>query len=458
MLSLEEAAKGIHEKTDEVDEAKNHLGTLTSRLKLEKEMRDNNITQLDEQKLNILNEIDRFQENIIKKIAMMSEASREEVRSKHQELVSAVKKDVEGLEKLTSITEGSVETLNNSKDQTETKMFKNIKKNEKVANDAETLINDLPSKWPIRKLDYCIDYDSPHNDTSLQTFGHFIEDENNPSNVLRLSERYRGVFDVRLESDEKKCTVSGICVLENGMYCVSDFANRELKRFYSNFELVDNLELDGAPTSACLSGSQQVVVALRDEKLVQFISCSDTLSVEYSFPTENKCSGVFFDSGNSELFVCGGSSVCIYNKHGTLLKTIKEDETGKALFSDAKNCVMVPDTETIYSVDVNNGLIATDKDYKRIWGFTDTKLEKPWGICLIGNQHLFVACLSSCNILQIRKNGKFISVLLNEETEMGKLYTLAYDRRHSILMLGGMSNEIFTYHLCRKYSTLDINK
>jgi hypothetical protein len=415
---------------------------------LEKEIRSNNITELDEEKLTVLNEIDSFEEKIIQKIKNVADASREEVRSKHEELVNAVKQDIRQLETVASVTEESLKTLNNCTSQIKSKLFLSVKMCEQVVKDAEILVENLPCKWPIRRLDYCIDYDSPHNDTTLKTFGHFIEDENKPSILLGFSERYNGVFDVKLESDEKICVVSCICFLEDGMYGISDFANHKLKRFSKTFELYDSIDLDGGPTSACLIGTHEVALTLGDKKMIQFVSCTGTLSLGNSFPTENNCYGISLHSESKELFVCCGNSVCVYDKNGTLLKTIEKDITGKSLFSDAKQCVIK--SNRIYFTDCKNGLIALNKNSEQVWSLTDTKLEESWGICMISSRHLLVASSILCNVLLVNNEGNVISEVLREETGMKKIYTLAYDRQRSTVMLGGISNKIYMYHLWRK--------
>ncbi|XP_053383243.1 uncharacterized protein LOC123562370 [Mercenaria mercenaria] len=313
--------------------------------------------------------LEKDKRSIIMRIKELAEASREEVRTKHDKLVNVAQADVKELETVLSVSEESSNQLN-TKGLNEAQMFVKIKNK---------------------------------NDTTV----------------------------------------------------VADFKNKKIKILDKSNEIADCIVLPGSPSSLCKTENVEVAVTLRTEKKVQFVSCGDTLSLGASFNTEQRCTGLYFDTKHDELYVsCDSwsrkSKICVYKRSGDILRIFETDEDGKSLFSYPKNIIMEPITDMVYIADERNGVIALNRDGKRVWTFNDPKLRDLNGICQLPGNHMLVTGRTSKNLVQIGDDGKEVGELLNATEGLINPYTVVCDKRKSRIMIGCESNEISVYALRRK--------
>ncbi|XP_045211424.2 uncharacterized protein LOC123562902 [Mercenaria mercenaria] len=430
------------------------LDQVISKIILEQDKRSYYISSIDNEKNTILNDIDNFQDAMIKRIKELTKASREEVLSKHTKLVNAVQPDVKELETILSLVEGKSQKINTR--DLNVKTFVNIKKSKKVVKDVSATVDKLSTNWQQSVLDYCFKLEPFRNVIELKSFGHFEDNVNKP-----FTAKKHEMVNVKMKQEEK-CLISGICFLEADMVAITDERNKKLKRLNGNYEVTDSLVLAGSPSSLCKTGPQEVAVALRNEGKVQFVTCDNTLTLGTSFKTEQRCAGLYFDTNHDELFVsCDSwglvnrSKIRVYKKCGTLCKTIETEEVGnspseKSLFSYPKHITVSPVTGMIYIADESKGLIALNRNGKREWTFHDPKLKDLCGVCLLPGNQLLVTGKSSNNLVQVGNDGQEVCELLDATKGLERPYTVVCDKRNARLMVGCSSNEICVYALHRE--------
>ncbi|XP_053401617.1 uncharacterized protein LOC123549093 isoform X2 [Mercenaria mercenaria] len=343
---IKNVAKGITNSM-EFKDTKDSLEKVITKIKQEKDKRTNNLSSLNEKKDTILQDIDKYQDDIINRIKVLADASRKEVISKHAELVKATESDAKELDTIGMLLEDITMKVDVTSEN-EAQIFTNVKNGKKAATDVESIVDELSSNWTEKDLEYCFDNEPADMVLDLKTFGRFPDKTDTRPYLASIDKK----CNVKVKSDSQLCDINCICILGDGTFVISDYRNDKLKRLGKNFEVTDSISLDGSPISLCTTEQNEVAAALREQKKVQFVSCGKTFSLGDSFKTDLRCTGLYFDSKYSELYVsCGAkwqgdqqSKVNVYKKNGTLLRTYGANKDGTQLFSSPNNITMATAT------------------------------------------------------------------------------------------------------------------
>ncbi|XP_045163466.2 protein wech-like [Mercenaria mercenaria] len=440
--NLSNAANGIRDSQKHKD-TKEGLYNVIKRISQNKEKFVNTIACLDQKKDSILKDIDAFQDKLINGIKELADVSRKEVVSNHAERVKTVQSDIRELETVLSVAEDSVMDVCAS-GLNDAQVLINCKNAKKVITDVGTVVEALSNNQDQSDFYYSFDKTLADNISGMKSLG-ILNDEND---LPYFAKRYKSV--------NVNCSeVNAICVFENGTFAFVDCVSESITRLNSDYAIIDQLTLDGHPVSLCVTGPQEVALALRDEKKVQFILCDRILSVGNSFKIPQICTGLGYDSYSGHLYICSGAKwrwnesgrVDVYKKSGTLVKTYERDNIGIQIFSSPKHICIA--SNAIYVADSNNGLIALKKDGDKSWTFTDRKLKSAWGVCLLSETQLLVTGINSNNVLHITNDGKEICEFLGAGESLNKPFTVVFDRLNSRIMVGCRSGVITVYTLSR---------
>ncbi|XP_045161156.2 uncharacterized protein LOC123526176 [Mercenaria mercenaria] len=433
--NLTDVAKGITDSKEHKDIIKG-LDSIIKRIKTKKENGTITLSCLDKKKDSVLKDIDEFEDKLVKKIKEAAEVSRKKVVSKHAEHVKAVHSDIKKLETVLSLAEDSRNNVCASGHE-DAQVFVNIKNGKKVETDVQAIVKELSNNKD--SSDFYYSFDKTLSDTvmTVTTLGNFDNAR------YSLSATKSRLFNVTSKE------VNAICVFENGSLAFIECANETLTRLTSNYALIGTWKLNMHPVSLCASGQQEVALALRDENRVQFIAWEDgTFSIGNSFKIPQICAGIGYDFECDQLYICfaaqwgwnksGKVDVCTRN--GTLLKTYVRDEAGTQMFSSPNHIAI--SSSAVYVADSRKGLVAFNKDGKKLWTFTDAKLKDASGVCLLSDTELLVTGLNSNNILHITNDRKEILAceFLGAEELLNKPFALAFDKLNSRIIVGCKSD------------------
>ena len=163
--------------------------------------------------------------------------------------------------------------------------------------------------------------------------------------------------------------------------------------------------------------SGQLIVSLRDDKVIQFVTVDHKLKPSRKFKIDEFCRGIAYH--DEEIYVaCGGGvgedkgRLRVYNINGEFVRVIDENIHGKPIFSSPKDIAINNDGTRIYVSDRDRGVIALGKSGKVKYIFNDPSLKTAFGICTNEKDELFVTGYDSNNVIHVGPNGKMLGEVL----------------------------------------------
>ncbi|XP_045156393.2 E3 ubiquitin-protein ligase TRIM33-like [Mercenaria mercenaria] len=164
------------QRRKQFNDIKQSLKTFLEFANHEKMDRNNNLTDLKEEKNQILADIDTFEENITERIRVIAVASRGKVRATHAKHENAVMSDVKKLDTVISALKGSL-NKHIKTNKNELQAFVSTKNTQKTLDEARLVVNDLSRKWVQTEL--CYNFNNAitgiYTDKGTLTFGDIIE-------------------------------------------------------------------------------------------------------------------------------------------------------------------------------------------------------------------------------------------------------------------------------------------
>ncbi|XP_053388949.1 uncharacterized protein LOC123554577 [Mercenaria mercenaria] len=138
---------------------------------------------------------------------------------------------------------------------------------------------------------------------------------------------------VRMQNDVERCYISDTCQLHDGTIILTDFYNKKVKWLDTNYNVKCHCDLNKYPRDICCTTENEFAVKMHDNK-VQFISVDGSLSVLRDISIEGgNIWGMAYIAG--DLWVSTGSGINVYNRSGTLLKSIKNNVKGQRIFKSS---------------------------------------------------------------------------------------------------------------------------
>jgi hypothetical protein len=181
-----------------------------------------------------------------------------------------------------------------------------------------------------------------------------------------------------IQGKEKNATVFDICEVKTDQFLITDWYNRCIKLIDTKRgTVICMLESQDSPFGICKLEDGRFAVTITNCQRVCFIEVrrkfQEQLIVRSSFETGEHCYGISLN--NERLFVaCGGDGdkdgpghIKMFDMEGRVLKTIKNDSFGKAIFNFPCKIKFLPGGTTAIVTDHNN-LIQLDFCEDKITG------------------------------------------------------------------------------------------
>ncbi|XP_053386550.1 uncharacterized protein LOC128546168 [Mercenaria mercenaria] len=434
---LPDISKGIRDSADYKD-IKHSLQNILSQMKQEREARKCKLNDLEKQKDKLLEDVESFKEELIKRIIELADTSKNQIRSKYEGCKKVIQSDLNTLDTVISTTTTSEKKLSSKND---AQLFVNIKTCKDSIKDCEALFRDMSIVRTNEELKFVSNQGLKKNLDSLGCVVVVEED----------IKEYKATLYGKFKIDPQHCQITGICTMDDGTFVIADYTHSKLKRLNESFTVEDHIKVDGSPYSVCRTGPNEVATFLNDIMKIQFVSIGQNMELKTAFDVGRSAIGVSYDVLQSSLLVCGGNQVSVYTKSGVLLKTYDKKENGDKLFKSATQLAFNTQNQFMFVTDYSDGNIkALVKDGKTIWTFSDPELKQPWGVCVLPGDIILVIGFGSHNVLQIDKEGRKIGELVGVSEKLNKPFALAFDSKSSRLLIGSSSNEIHVYTLSKE--------
>jgi hypothetical protein len=168
--TLRHVGRGI-KATTEYKTSKDSLDDIIVKMRVEKDLRTKNLTNVNQQKEKLLKDVDVFQDEIIAKIKDLAKLSKEQIRAKHQEYKRQLEKDEAALD---TVIISTSKTLRNLSAYSEARIFANVKATEMAVQDGETLLENMSNEWCKKEIRFSFNHILKTNTVSL---GHIVDGE-----------------------------------------------------------------------------------------------------------------------------------------------------------------------------------------------------------------------------------------------------------------------------------------
>ncbi|XP_053385731.1 E3 ubiquitin/ISG15 ligase TRIM25-like [Mercenaria mercenaria] len=136
---LPDVSKGIRDST-EYNDTKYSLQNILSKMKQKRETRKHNLSYLQKQKDELLEDVDSFQEQLIKKIKKLADTSKKQIGAKYEDSKKVIQSDLDTLDTVISTTTTSEQKLSSKN---EAQLFVNIKTSKVSIKSCEALLSDM---------------------------------------------------------------------------------------------------------------------------------------------------------------------------------------------------------------------------------------------------------------------------------------------------------------------------
>ena len=378
--------------------------------------RKGDLKRLTAEKDKILHTLSEFRKTVNEILDKLEKEVKEKLHKKFDEDSSMIKNDINKCEEQVAKTESLLEKLRTGP---ESHVFVHMKADARTnLRGGEKVATSVMGHLGREGVHYTIDEEVKSWFKELTSLGRFDHELGSYTGALV------GNFELTLESDVVKteCIYNGSAVIPDnrsyrGRTVVADWKNKRLKLLDKSYRVIAHCDLTGVPYGVSGIDSGQLIVSLRDDKVIQFVSVDHKLKPGRKFKIDEFCRGIAYH--DEEIYVaCGGGvgedkgRLRVYNMIGEFVRVIDEDIHGKPIFSSPKDIVINNDGTRIYVSDRDRGVIALGKSGRVKYIFNDPALKTAFGICTNEKDELFVTGYDSNNVIHVGPNGKMLGEVL----------------------------------------------
>ena len=415
--------------------------------------RKGDLKRLTKERDTILNKLSEFRKSINDILDKLEKEVKDKLHVKFNEDSNNIKDDIHKCEDMTARTESILEKLRTG---TEPQMFVHMKSDARSnLRASEKVATSVMGHLGHEAVHFTIDEEVRLWFRELTSIGRFDHELGSYTGALV------GEFELVEETDAVKteCVFNGSAALPDtrtlrGRTIVTDWKNKRLKLLDKIYRVIAHCDVTSVPYGVCSVDSGQVIVSLRDEKLLQFVSVDNKMRLGRKFKIDEFCRGIaYFDE---EIYVaCGGGTgegkgqLRVYSMTGEFIRVIDEDLHGKPIFSSPKDIAINSDGSRVYVSDRDKGVIALSKSGKVKFVFKDQSLKTAFGICMNEKDELFVTGYDSNNVVHIGPNGKILGEVLNSSVGIDKPISMCCHENpiSRLLITTESSNFIRVYEL-----------
>ncbi|XP_053392219.1 E3 ubiquitin-protein ligase Midline-1-like [Mercenaria mercenaria] len=376
VFEIEEAVTRFSVQPDEilVEKAESALKQMIEM----KQNKDENIQTVEKQNEEIQMKVQQTKNKLIQHVEKHADETTKTVDTLHTSLIQELANERETVIKSITTLENCRQQLDFSGNFDKSEQFVKQKLQSGILSAAEILFNDtcqFESQKIICKENNVL-LDQIMSATALMQVERNVVQKKStlkvPPSVKSMSK-----VNVKASSDTKECNIVGICQLSDGTIILADFANRKIKRLDDQYRVRDHCDFEAVPRGICCTGINEVAVKLGNNK-VQFVSVGAQMLKTFQFDIKGGINIGFVRFADT-LWSYNGNGADIYCKSGTLLKTHKNDSSGKQLFKSTSSTRVFPvasNKSYVYVSDLENRVVCLDTSENVNMMLTEPKLKQ----------------------------------------------------------------------------------
>lgn len=396
------------------------------------------LSELTTAKTSGLGIIAEFRKHLNTVLDDLEKRTSELLENKHKELASCVQKDVDKAGDLKKTAKDKLADFEQSNGNASKKFICQCL-GKQVVGDAETLAKNVTKTTSKIRMYYKNDLSVSTYLSNLASFG-TVREQKRPYGKLKSKLKY----DVTSDGDKDQCNIWGTCTTGNGNILLADNANNKLKLLdKTSYKMVATCSLNASPRSLCRRNNTDIGVSLSN-KSVSFITTDGGLEVKKTIQLEHNCFGLAMTY--AEMYISDGSQkVYEYTLDGALLRTITQDPSGEALFTESRDITVSDDENKIHVADSRKGLVTLNKDGKILWRYSGSELKGAYGVCTDGEGNLLVTGILSNNVLQFGTNGERLGEIIKEADDLQSPVSVCYDKYNERVLVTKNGNFVYAF-------------
>ncbi|XP_053394876.1 uncharacterized protein LOC123524396 isoform X2 [Mercenaria mercenaria] len=248
------------------------------------------------------------------------------------------------------------------------------------------------------------------------------------------------------DNDSSKCCISGITVLSDEYLVASDSENKLMKLVcIKKNKVKSSVLLMSSPADLTAINEKEIVVALPDANILQFVTLSDeiNLKADRRISVDQACYGVAYH--DSKLIVSfipktylRPSTVQILDMSGKTLKCIYQTWIGSPGYLTINSS-----TGNLYISDWYNATVTSlslDGTVKAV--FSNKNTRKPSGIIHDSEGYVYVCGRKTNNIIQLSADCKEVQILEGLEANVLEPVSLAFSKGEQRMYVGMDSSKV----------------
>ncbi|XP_053401132.1 uncharacterized protein LOC123549612 [Mercenaria mercenaria] len=414
-----------------------------------KQNKDENIKMVEKQNKEMQLKVQQTKKKLIQHAEKLADETTKTVDTLHTSLIQELANERDTVIKSITMLENCRRQLNSSGTFDKSVQFVKQKLQKGILSAAENLFDDT-CKFESKKItckENDVLLDQIMSATSLMKVERSVDQKKSTWNIPPTIKSMSTV-NVKESSDMKECDIVGICQLSDGTIILADCANSKIKRLDDQYRVSDHCDIEAGPTGICCTGINEVAVKLRNNK-VQFVSVGAQMLKTVQFDIKG---GIYigFVMFADTIWSYNGYGADIYCKSGTLLKTLKDDSSGKQFFKSASSTCVIPiasNKSSVYVSDLGSRVVCLDTSENVKMMLTEPKLKQIRAACKSDYGIVFVAGWSSHNIMMFGSDGKYLGELIASDQGIKYSKSLCYDSKKRKLVVGSISNNISVIEL-----------
>ncbi|XP_045171301.2 uncharacterized protein LOC123533636 [Mercenaria mercenaria] len=434
-----ESVKNIEDVTtpfvqqNEIHELQDESKAVSDQLKAANKNKQINVGSLEEQRSEILRNIQDIERNIIEHIGKLKREAVESLNKRYSEINSEMESEITLMANTITEVDKSTSMLQSLSNMDARQQFVQTKLIQRTVKDAKKLFEKSESQGTrvvrfIENADLNTVIMTATDLGRLETMNK-IQKLPTPKQYKLKSKRE---IHVRMQNDVKRCYISDTCQLHDGTIILTDFDNKKVKWLDTNYNVKCHCDLNNQPRDICCTTQNEVAVKMNNNK-VQFLSVDSSLSVLRDISIEDGGYwGMAYIAG--DLWLSTGSGINVYSRSGTLLKSINNIVNGQRIFKDLPQHIAAS-RENVIVTDGSDGAVCLGRDGTVKSELRDGSLNYTQGVCVSSDGTVFLSGFRSHNIVIFSGDGKCQGELLTQEIGLTNPGSLYYDNKRNCLIL-----------------------
>lgn len=432
---IPEAAVGI-ESSLELLEVKGDILKIKEQVDQLRTQREENQTVVQQQKEDIITDILDLRIRIGEVLDRLEKTARLELQERYGDVSNKIDNDVKTCEDV-SLSLANITTKIETTCGNDPELFVQVKKAKKTIEEAKMVIKNISKNVGKEKLTFSPDRTLETLLNHMDTLGKYGEERH--VYTAQFDAEYSMAMSSDIGSSEDN---PGALCLPDGKIILTNVHHKRLKMVNNNYKVTDHVDLPGKPYDICLANENEVVVSLREDKLIQFVAIEKKLKLTRTMRIGVSCYGIACRGG--EIFVAcvagqyeNRPQIRVYNMSGRMLRVFEKTQAGDFIFSTPRNIAINPDGTLLHVTDRENGVITLGVDGQLMSVYRYHDLDSPRGIATDADGNIFVCGQNSHNVIQLSPEGdKVGDVLVRDKVRLYRPQALCYiQKQHSSAIL-----------------------